>query len=271
MPDNYQILISKLDEFIRKYYKNQIVRGIIYCVGLLILFFLAVTVLEYYAHFDTTIRTALFWMYIAINVLIIGKLIIIPLIHLFKIGKVISHEKAADIIGAHFADVKDKLLNTLQLKRLENDENIDLIRAGIDQKIEQLKPVPFKAAIDISRNRRYLKYALPPLIIALVILIASPSIITEPTKRIVNHNVYYEKPLPFELFVRNEKLEAIQQEDFTIEIEVVGEEVPSEVYIAVANNRFKAVGINSGLFRGRINCSMEILHQGYRIGPFQAA
>jgi len=172
MRDNYQILISKLDEFIRKYYKNQIVRGIIYCVGLLILFFLVVTALEYYAHFDTTIRTILFYLYIATNALIIGKLIVVPLINLFKIGKIISHEQAAGIIGDHFTDVKDKLLNTLQLNQLETDVNVDLIRAGINQKIEQLKPVPFKAAIDISKNRKYLKYLLPPVVAALIILIA---------------------------------------------------------------------------------------------------
>ena len=40
---NYQSLIEKLDGFIRKYYKNQLLRGFIYSIGLVLLFF-------YYTH-----------------------------------------------------------------------------------------------------------------------------------------------------------------------------------------------------------------------------
>ena len=34
--DNYQLLIEKLDQFIRKYYVNQLIRGSLYATGLIL-------------------------------------------------------------------------------------------------------------------------------------------------------------------------------------------------------------------------------------------
>ena len=55
MQDNYQLLIQKLDAFIRKYYKNQFVKGAIYAFTLSLAFYLLVTTLEYVGHFSTTL------------------------------------------------------------------------------------------------------------------------------------------------------------------------------------------------------------------------
>ena len=159
MADNYQILIRKLDAFIRKYYKNQIIKGVIYSVAALIVFYLSVTLLEYFAYLGTVERTIIFYLYLVISALILFKLILIPLFKIFRIGKLISHRQAADIIGMHFTDVQDRLLNTLQLKELSDSsfDNTDLINASIDQRVDQLKPVPFSKAIDFNTNRKYLK------------------------------------------------------------------------------------------------------------------
>ena len=43
MGDNYNILIKKLDEFIRKYYKNLVLKGFIYSLAVLMVFYLLVT------------------------------------------------------------------------------------------------------------------------------------------------------------------------------------------------------------------------------------
>ena len=69
----YQSLIEKLDEFIRKYYKNQLLRGLIYSIGLVLLFFISFTVTEYYAHFNSFIRTILFYSFIGVSGFILTK------------------------------------------------------------------------------------------------------------------------------------------------------------------------------------------------------
>ena len=119
MTDNYNILISKLDEFIRKYYKNQLIRGGIYSVSALLLFFITVALLEYVGHFGISTRSVMFYSYLFVNLVIIVYYFVIPLLKLNKIGKIISHRASCEIIGRHFSDVKDKLINTLQLKNLK--------------------------------------------------------------------------------------------------------------------------------------------------------
>ncbi|MFM9985595.1 MAG: hypothetical protein ACKVOK_10215, partial [Flavobacteriales bacterium] len=75
----YQALVARLDDFIRKYYKNQMIRGAIYAVALLLGSYLLVTLLEYFGRFSTGVRTFLFYGFIASALFIIGKFFAIPL------------------------------------------------------------------------------------------------------------------------------------------------------------------------------------------------
>ena len=72
MHANYTSLIHKLDEFIRKYYKNQLLKGLIYSTALLLVSFIAVTLLESVAHFNSTIRTILFYLFLISSGFILG-------------------------------------------------------------------------------------------------------------------------------------------------------------------------------------------------------
>jgi hypothetical protein len=241
--DNYNILIRKLDEFIRKYYKNRLTRGAILYTALLTVLFLLVTLTEFFGRFDTATRAVLFWAFIALILALTWQLILSPLLKLLKIGKVISHEEAASIIGVHFPEISDKLLNTLQLRALQdkNEEDFpaELISASIDQKISKLRPVPFTLAIDIKKNLKYLRYALPPVIIILLILIVAPRVITEPSERILKYQTAYVPPAPFTITVLNEKLETFQQEDFLLQVKATGAELPAELYLEMNGIRYR--------------------------------
>ena len=244
--DNYSLLISKIDEFIRKYYKNQLIRGAIYSIALLVVLYVLFITLEYFSYFTATIRTVLFYTYIIVSSTIIWKLVLLPILKLRRIGKVISYDFAALIIGDHFSGIRDQLINTLQLKALSNNEleNRDLILASIDQKINHLKPIPFLSAINLAQNRKYLKYALLPIFLVLTILIASPSIITGPSKRLVHFQTTYEKPAPFQIAILNDTLEAIQQEDFRVDIKLTGDEIPDNIAIETGGSEYAMVRDN---------------------------
>jgi hypothetical protein len=257
MTDSYKQLIDKLDAFIRKYYKNLLIRGAIYAFALSLAFYLLVITLEYFNHFDSTARTILFYGFLAGFVFILGKFVAIPLAHLYRIGKVISHEQAAQIIGTHFTNVQDKLLNVLQLKKLKEGkhdaepwlaESGQLLDAGIDQKIKELQPVPFVSAINISENKKYLRYAMLPLLALVVILFTAPSLIKDSTKRLISHNTYFEKPVPFSFQVLNKDLKAIQQQDFRLDIKIDGKEVPLEAFIEIGGNQFRLEKENLSTF-----------------------
>jgi len=233
MESNYAILIRKINEFIRKYYKNQLIKGLLYTLSALGMYYILIVLLEYFSWFGSEMRSILFYTFLAVAALITGKFIVVPLARYSRLGKIITHEQAASIIGTHFSEVKDVLLNTLQLHELDNvnTDSTDLIKSSIDQKIRRLQPIPFSEAIDLRNNRKYLRFALPPLMFLLTVLLISPSLILAPSKRIINHNQVFERPAPFSVKVLNDKLEAVQQDDFTIKVKLEGDEIPEQLFI----------------------------------------
>ena len=109
MNNNYQILIKKLDAFIRKYYKNKLLKGGIYSLGVFLASFIVFTSVEYFGQFNIVGRTILFYTFLTITFYLLTTFVFIPLAKLYKLGKVIDHNQAAQIIGNHFDEVIDKL------------------------------------------------------------------------------------------------------------------------------------------------------------------
>lgn len=246
--NSYSLLVKKLDQFIRKYYVNQIIRGSLYFVGLVLLMFLLFNVLEYYFYFSKSIRKALFFSFIGISLVSLYYWIFRPLSAYFKLGKSISHEQAASIIGIHFSDVKDKLLNILQLKKQSDSSNNELIAASIDQKSAEIKLVPFKNAIDLGQNKKYLKYALPPFLLFLFLLFAAPSMIKDSTYRIINNDQNFEREAPFYLRLAEKDHEVVQYSDYSLRVKVEGEVLPSEVLIDVNGYPYNLKKISANTF-----------------------
>jgi hypothetical protein len=244
----YQSLIENLDRFIRKYYTNQAIRGGIFSLIYVLGFFLAINLLEYYLYLSPVLRKVLFFSFIGSSIAFVARFLIVPLLHQYRLGEVISHEQAAAIIGRHFTSVKDKLLNILQLKKLESLDDYSLVNASINQKITELKPVTFTNAIDLRQNRRYVKYMLPPLFLFLFIIIAAPRIITEGTNRLYHSNTTFEKEAPFHFVIKNKNLTALQFDNYDLEVTTEGDVQPSEVYLETENTIIKLKQKDKNLF-----------------------
>lgn len=239
-----QILINKIDEFIRKYYKNQLIRGAIYFTGLGVAFFLLVAFSESIGQFDMSVRAFLFYLLVFSLLAILTYYILIPLSKLYKLSKTLSIEEAAIIIGKHFSQVDDKLINTLQLQQqlttISSEQRL-LLEASIQQRTNELRPLPFVSAIDFSVNKKYLRYAIIPVLLLLVVLILKPKAITESTKRIVNHNTYYEKQAPFKFVLKNKELQTIQNQDFEVAFSIEGDLIPEQVYLVSGSKEYKCI------------------------------
>ncbi|MCR4659601.1 MAG: DUF4175 family protein [Bacteroidales bacterium] len=247
MSDRNTILDS-LDAFIRKYYKNLVIKGLLLSIALLLTLFIIAVAGEHFAYFGTAVRTVIFWLLILSTVVVLAVLVVRPLLQMWSLGPRLSREQAARIVGRHFPEVSDKLLNLLQLQGQAGSAESDLLVASIRQKTLELKPVPFASAVDLRRNRRYLRYALPPLLILVVALLVAPRAVTEPTRRIVNYNTHFEPPAPFVFVVQNELLQAAQQEDFTLLVSTEGDALPAEVYITADGRRQRLRQLGRGQF-----------------------
>ncbi|MCX6259064.1 MAG: hypothetical protein NTW49_14360 [Bacteroidia bacterium] len=250
MNHEYDILIAKLDTFIRKYYKNQIIRGILLALSIYLAFFLTVSALEYFGHFSITVRSVLFYFTIGLIVAILAVYIIVPLLGYFRIGRVISHKQAAEIISRHFIEVQDKLLNILELVNLENEPlfSRDLVLASIDQKIGRLKPIRFTNAINIRQNFRFARILAAIVIVFILTLIIVPSLITEGTNRLVKHSTYFEPEAPFHYTLLNDSLYVQKGDDYEVKVGLDGKYIPENVSILIGGNSFTMSKISKTKF-----------------------
>lgn len=239
--NNYELLISKINTFIRKYYLNNLLRGLIFLGAGLFSAYVVITLSEYFGNFSILLRTLLFYFFILLNLVLVCWLVIPSLLAWLKLGKTLTHDEAAEIIGRHFSGVHDKLLNTLQLKKqaMHDEQHRALIEASIDQKIELLKPVSFPSAINIRENSKYLKWVIAPAAFICIIALAAPSVLTESTKRLIRHNEYFAPVAPFNFTILNPSLAVVQGQDLKLELKLTGDKLPADVYVETANNTFK--------------------------------
>ena len=159
--ESSNIIYQKLEDFIKKYYTNELIKGALFFVGLGLLYFLFTVFVEYFLWLKPTGRTFLFWAFISVEAFLFTRFIAFPIFKLFKIQKGIDYAAASAIIGKHFSEVNDKLLNFLQLSA--TTESSELLVASIDQKANSLQPIPFSNAINFKKNRKYLPLALFPI------------------------------------------------------------------------------------------------------------
>lgn len=234
----YATLLQRIDEYKKRYFQNQLVKGILIFIALLGSGYLLVNTAEFIGRFNSVGRGSLFFGFLLTVLFGLYLLIIRPLLSLYGLNKPLSNEEAAQQIGAFFPEVGDKLLNTLQLQRISSDQS-DLLQASLNQRSQQLLINRFANAIQISRNRQFLKYAIPPLVLILLILAINPSFFTKSSTRLVNYNKEFVEEAPFQFVVQNKSLKAFRNEDFPLSVKLTGNALPQAVYVVANGTRFK--------------------------------
>ncbi|WP_417368965.1 DUF4175 family protein [Gelidibacter japonicus] len=247
MLGNFKVIQSKLEQFIRRYYTNDLLKGAILFFAIGLLYLLFTLFIEYILWLGPSARAILFWVFVSVELGLFIRFIVWPLLKLFKLQKGIDYEEASNIIGKHFPQVSDKLLNVLQLQR--NSEQSELLLASIEQKSAELKPVPFKLAINFNKNIKYLKYAaIPVLILLLTFITGHFSWFSDSYDRVVNYKTAYEPPAPFQFFVVNEDLQAIENKDFKLVVKTTGKIIPENAQIHYSGETYYLRQTDPGSF-----------------------
>ncbi|GAB4042637.1 DUF4175 family protein [Spirosoma jeollabukense] len=234
----YTTLLQRIDEYKRRYFQNQLVKGSLLFIALLGTGYLFINTAEFVGRFNSAGRGVLFFGFLL--TILIGLYVLVgkPLLSLYGLNKPLTNDEAAKQIGTFFPEVGDKLLNTLQLQRISSDQS-DLLQASLNQRSQQLLINRFANAIQISRNRQFLKYAIPPLALILLILVVNPAFFTKSSTRLVNYNKEFVEEAPFQFVVQNKSMKAFRNEDFPLSVKINGDVLPQAVYVVANGTRFK--------------------------------
>lgn len=228
-------LAENINAYKRKYYLNRLVKGILIVFSVLLGSFLLVNGAEYLANFNSIVRAVLFFSFILFSSYFIFDYLMIPMLKLLKIGKTISDEEAALQVGNYYADIKDKLLNTLQLANHKGA----LAQAALNQRGSELSRYVFAEAIDIRQNSKYLKFFLPTILAFVLTYLLFPQIITESTPRLIHYNQTFIPKAPFQFVLKSNSLQAYKSEDYQIQVQITGKSLPENVFLQIDERKYK--------------------------------
>ncbi len=246
-------LIEKIEGFTRKYYLNRLIQGVLVGAVLWIVFYLLINGLEYFSWFPPKGRFVLFLFLLAGSGFVLVYHFLIPLVNLIRFRKKMSVEQASVLIGKFFPEIKDKLLNTIQLSnQMEasknkvgpstgsgtfdstgsgtSDDNA-LLAATIEQRSARLSPIHFSDAVDLRSNLKYLGIFFGSLLILIALMVFLPSFAVQPTQRIVNYEQHFEKPLPYQVEIEQDEIETTQGKEVKFNIRVTGDRIPDAFYV----------------------------------------
>ena len=236
-------LIEKIEGFTRKYYLNRLIQGVLVGAVLWIVFYLLINGLEYFSWFPPKGRFVLLLFLLAGSGFVLVYHFLIPLVNLIRFRKKMSVEQASVLIGKFFPEIKDKLLNTIQLSnQMEaskvgpstgsgiSDDNA-LLAATIEQRSARLSPIHFTDAVDLRGNFKYLGIFFGTLLILIALMVFLPSFAVQPTQRIVNYEQHFEKPLPYQVEIEQDEIETTQGKEVKFNIRVTGDRIPDAFYV----------------------------------------
>lgn len=245
--ENSNIIYQKLEDFIKKFYTNELLRGFIFFVGIGLLYFIFTLFIEYFLWLKPTARTILFYTFIFVELFLLFRFICFPLFKLFKLQKGIDYNQASSIIGNHFNEVEDKLTNFLQLSQDTNKS--ELLLASIDQKANTLQPIPFGNAINFGNNKKYLPLAIIPILFfAFFYLSGNSNLISQSLNRVVNFKQQFLPPAPFEFEVLNKNLQTEQNKDYLLKVRTIGKVVPENAMIFIGDESYFMESSKAGEF-----------------------
>lgn len=229
---------TKVKDYKRRYYINSLLKGTILFLALTITIYIGISSIEYFGNFNSTTRTILFFSTLAFSLYFFARWVIYPAKQLINADNELTDEQAALQIGNFFPEIKDKLLNTIQLSKVSHEEG-SLILAGIQQKSDEINPIPFVKAVKIEENKRYFsRYLLLPLVLLFLLFGVYRQVLTVGTSRLIQFDKEFIPPAPYQIKILNNSLKGTYKEDFTIKIETQGTEIPDKLYINIEGKNF---------------------------------
>jgi hypothetical protein len=224
------LLRERLVAFRAAYYRIQILRGLIltalWSIGVFGLFSFS----EGLFWWEVPVKKLLWGIWIGGTLFFLGRWCVYPLLQYgFRLRGYLSDEEAARWIGRRLPEVRDKLLNALQLARQDPAQNA-AIALALEERTRQLSVLPWEVTLPRGEVRRYALFLLIALIGGGLLWLGFPAIFREGSFRFLRPTQAFAKPLPFSLWIEGLKPFYRQSEPLSLSITLAGEKLPQTLY-----------------------------------------
>ncbi len=230
----YLELLKKLEGFIRKDYLQFLLFGIQAFIAAVLLNFTFYSFLELIANFNSVIRTVLFILFILLALGLLFFFLVKPILKYIGAIRKETYFQAAVKVGTNFPEVKDELLNTMQLVSENEKENlysVNLIDAAFKKVYERVKNLNFQSIINFDRAKKILPYfgAITLICVSLILFIPG---MNAASYRLINFDEEFVPPPKFIFEISPGNKEITKGDGLEILVKVKGSK-PKSVHLAL--------------------------------------
>jgi len=185
---------------------------------------------------SSVLRTIIFSIIVFTATASFGFLFFKSLIRYFDFFGKRNHYKTAGKVAAYFPQVKDDLLNAMQLVSVGSGNTLyssGLIDASFKNVYERTKNLHFENVVDFKKVKELFIYFSSVLVIASLLFVFVPGM-SAASYRLFNFNKEFIPPQKFSFDVIPGNSEITKGEDVFIYVKVKGG-IPSSIYLAIKN------------------------------------
>ena len=229
-------VLKKLEDFIRKEYLQFILFGLQAFVIAVLANFTFYSFLELIGNFNSTLRTILFVLFVLVFIGLFIFLLIRPILKYFGAVKQETYFEAAIKTGKHFPEVKDDLLNSMQLVSEDKKSRLYsaiLIDAAFKNIYNRIKNLNFQSVINFDRVKKITPYFAGTIVLCLALVIFVPGM-KAASYRLVNFNKEFIPPPKYIFEINPGNKEITKGDKLKISVKVKGPRL-NEISFAMRN------------------------------------
>ncbi|MGE5436563.1 MAG: hypothetical protein ACM3O3_04995, partial [Syntrophothermus sp.] len=239
MDKSYKQFVDKLNSYIKKFYFYQLIRGSMLFILLLLAYLGSIALMEYFSYFNPHIKLLIVVTSLIITGIIAVYFVIIPFIKLLGLGKLLTFYDVSALLNKRYPEIKDRLINILELSaRTDSNYSNELIRASINQKIDELKIFSFSDAIRYKDLKPIFFVFIAVIIFFTMGFVSFPDVFRDSSVRLIRYQQQFEKPAPYTFNLLTQNLEVVMGESLELVLSCEGKEVPQTMYANVGGNDF---------------------------------
>lgn len=230
----FREILEKLERTRRKENAVELIHGVFLLTFVVVSLSGLAVLTEALFHVGVVGRSLLFWSVVIATLGTLGWFVIRPLFKVIRLFPGTDDFTLAQRVGCTFPELRDRLLNVLQLYGERDNPrlrySVDLIDAAFAELYERVQSLEFDQIITYDRAKRLAQRAALSVAVILVVFFVSPSSFLSSANRLINFDRTFAAPAPFQLIVKPGDTEIVKGEAVTVRVSVDGDRPPT-VYL----------------------------------------
>ena len=229
--NNLHEITKKLSSVVEREQRREALKGFYIFISFLSALLIFFSIIELLGESNSIIRGIMFYVLLASSLAVLVKLVILPLLKSYNLFTKPDYHAAADKVGKYYPEIKDELLNALQLvSDSKNNYSQQLVEAAFQRVFDKTKDYNFATVISYAAIKKFLRIAAASFVVTAILFFTLPGL-SYASFRIFNYGKNFTPPPKFIFEILTGNKEITKGENVRIKIKAIGDS-PKDIVLS---------------------------------------